>query len=563
MSLVAPGIEVYESRYAAAHHALYPPLNLSGHAFQMWLVGGAVFGLVADTQPVNEPGDAINGVRGNAANSDFLYGRLYVQPSVVDLGNLISGQTRTVRVWNAQFFSADVESFSGVDTEGVLVAQPSLPPYTLDLLQEVDYVFSISLDGPASLDARYTLTVDGDDYLIQVVGSRVVLWPFKPQWSEPVEETLEWKTGVLTARSGSEQRSALRTRARRRLAYSFAILRQETQRFDNLLWGWQNRAFAVPFWQYRCRLASPSIVGATVLAVPRAAVSGFEAGQIAVVFADPDTYESAEVLSVAADSVTLTRPMSFAWPARTSIYPAGVCNLRSNVPVRRLTPNVLAGRVDFLADPVRVSPFIPEMAALDTFNGGEILLRRPDWQGGIDNNSEYPSTTTDFEIGAVSYGITVDTPSPTKACRWHFKSREAAKDFRALLGRRKGRLSPIYIPSWHDDFTLTAAVPGNAASFTCRDYQYFSLVGSDPAKVGVMFRTHSGASYLRMLTNVGKTGNDLLVGISTSLGVTLAIADVKAIHIVSLYRFASDEITVQWITDEVCVVDAAFKLVKQ
>ena len=41
------------------------------------------------------------------------------------------------------------------------------------------------------------------------------LFPFVPNWDNPVKETLEWLTDVIPARQDYEQRAAVRMRPRR------------------------------------------------------------------------------------------------------------------------------------------------------------------------------------------------------------------------------------------------------------------------------------------------------------------------------------------------------------
>lgn len=38
----------------------------------------------------------------------------------------------------------------------------------------------------------------------------IPVWPIEPNWNEPVKETLEWLTDIMTSPTGAEQRRCLR-----------------------------------------------------------------------------------------------------------------------------------------------------------------------------------------------------------------------------------------------------------------------------------------------------------------------------------------------------------------
>jgi len=559
MSELAPDTIVFDSLHA--NTAIFAPISPPLVA-ELGLASLPLAGSVTDTQPIAaQPGTALGGYLVDGVNGGYLYGQIHVQPAVLDLGNLVSAQVRTVLVWNAQFVSADVESFVGENTEGITVTPPVVAPYTLAPLQEVAYGFSIAIDGPPQLDALYTLTIDGEEYTIEVVGVRTVLWPFGPNWNAPVDETLEWLTQVIPSQNGAEQRISLRSLARRNLEYDLSVVGlDETQRFDNLVWGWQNRPFAVPYWQYKCRTTAQASSGQAVVPVVTTD-AGFAVGNLAVLIASPDVFEVFEIESVASNQIVAANNLAQTWAAGSAIYPVAVSRIAGNLPIRRETDRVLRTHVIFHGDPGLVDPFLPTAAASTTLNGLEVLLTRPDWQGGIDNPSEYPSDIIDFAVGRVAQSVTLTQPVQLKRYRWLLKNRAAVRQFREFLARRKGRHKAVYIPTWHSDLTLVQALTSGASSITAKDMKFFDLVGNDPSKAAVLIRTTSG-DILRTVTSVGKTGNDLLLGLNTTLGVTLPLSAVKAVHFVSKYRLAADSVVIRWETNQVATVEASFQVVK-
>jgi hypothetical protein len=559
MSEFAGPILTFDELYqitAASENLSFP------QPFDTWLINPVLDGAYTDTQPVSdEPENSFNGIYTHGVNRFFLYDRIQIDPSSVELGNLVSAQTRLVYVWNGFFESKTVSSFSGVNTEGITVEEPYETPYALVPFQQVVYEFQVSLEGPAALDATYTIVVDGVDYVIEVTGSRAVLWPFGPNWGSPVLESLEWFTNVIVAYSGSEQRICLRSIPRRRLEFDFCAKLEESQRLDNILWGWQNRSFAVPIWQYKCKLTGPAAAGAVSIPLVTTS-SGFVVGQTAVLMRSADYYEVIEIDAVASNSITPKRALELDWSAGDVIYPVAISNFESNVALDRRTSNVTVGRAIFLADPGQTDPFVPATAATDVYNSKEIVLQQPHWRGGIDSSSEFPFERVDSNTGPLNNSATRDTAMLNKRFIWHLSSRAEVASFRAFLGRCKGRNRSFYVPSWNDDFTLTQTVSPAAVTMFVKDIQYFNLVGTDPARAHLMIRLKDGSRFFRPINSIGRTGNELSINFVTALGVEMNTTNCKQISVVMLYRFESDRTTFQWLTNGVAVVDAMLKSVK-
>lgn len=492
--------------------------------------------------------------------NDFLYGRIYVDPSYLDLGNLVSSQSRTFTVWNATFNSHVVTLVTAANDTGLVLTPPSDTPYTLAPLQQVTYALSISVTGPTTLDALYTLTIGGAAYTVEVVGSRVVLWPFPPNWASPVNESLEWLTDVLKAKVGNEQRIALRTRPRRQLAYDFQLFRADTQYFDNILWGWQNRAFAVPYWPYRARTTAPIVAGSEFIPCDTTRC-GFAVGQLMALVLSTAVYEVIEVLALSPTGLTLSSPTLRAWPKRSAVYPCAVSRLVGNVAVQRASSQALNGSVTFLAQPAASDPFIPVEAASMTLDGVEVITQQPDWSSPIDVSATFEFDTVDFAVGDTNYALTDTTQSLAYRYRWILKNRTAVNHFRAFLGRLKGQLNPVYIPSWHEDFTLTRDILPSDTTLTVLDHGFLALVGVNPARNQLYIRTRLG-HFLRPILSAGPgAGNTAVIGIGTPLGISISVAQVWGISYVSKYRKSTDSVTVQWQTDEVAIVEDTFQLV--
>lgn len=388
-----------------------------------------------------------------------------------------------------------------------------------------------------------------------------VFWPFGPNWRAGVEEQIEFDTDVMRSVNGNEQRVQLRTKARRSCDFDFMAARSNSRLLDRTLWGGQNKRLAMPLWQYRSNLTSGALLGATALAFDHSLL-GVSVGSLVAMVASPTSWEFAEVASLGSGVVNLTAPLAAAWPAGTRVYPAMLCQVQGSVPLVRQTDNTTTGRLKVLGDPLYTDPFLPTVAAPITYAGYEVLLTRPNWAGGIEGDSQYEVEVVDQETGAIGYAATTDTPQPQRSFAWLLKSRQAAYDFRGFLKRRNGRQKAFYAPSWNEDFTLVNPIGAADTQIRVKDDGFVDLIGLDNARRQLMIRRRNGTYYFRQINAVAADGADALLTLSSSLGASLSLTDCKSIHLMSLFRLASDAVAIRWASDAVATVDTPLVLVK-
>lgn len=396
---------------------------------------------------------------------------------------------------------------------------------------------------------------------IHTIDTDATVWPFRPNWSAPLVETLEWNTSVVASYNGNEQRTALRARPRVLTDFSFWFSARAAKRLDNLLWARQNRRLATPQWQFVTPTTSESAAAQNVVELDTTQ-NGLVVDQWVLLYRNFETFEAGQIASMDGTSITLVDPLTDTWPAGTKVYPLHFAYIEGDVPLQRETDRVTAGAVRFLSDPVTTDPFIPSAVAPFSYNSYEILLTKPDWNGGIDAPQTYPLDKIDFGVGAVEYTRTVTAPSIARGFRWLHKSRAAAIEFREFLGRRVGRQKAFYAPTWTDDLTLAGNVASDATEINCREELLGELVGLDPTRTHIYIRLKSGTTYLRQITSVTPAGSAVTLGINAALGALVTPDDVKAIHFVPLWRLASDSVAIQWFSPNVAVVDTPLVLVK-
>ncbi len=494
---------------------------------------------------------------------DDWYNRIHLNPKVIDLFNVVTDQTRSIVLWNGYLTNKTLTSTEFPSGQGISVLSPVGTPYTIRPLETLQYTLFVSTDGPPTLDADLIWNIVGEeDFVVSVTGRRIIVWPFPPNWSQPYAESLEWLTDIIESFSGDEQRYALRTKPRRIFEYSSVVKKEEAAIADNLLWGWQNRNYAVPLWFDKTSLTSAALVGTTVLALDTTN-RGFFTGGLLLLINGPMDYEAIEVSSVSGSSVTLAKPLERAWAAGTKVYPLNIARLPTNVTSTRLTDSVKQLPVTFITDPVQNDPYIPVAAAATTHNGYEVILRKPNWARPIDIDNEFQYEAADFQVGGIAYSTSVTYPKVTRRFQWNLKSKVELRQFRELLGRLKGRNRAAYLPTWFSDFELYATEVASSVTIKVKNNEFYRMVNVDPALNTLMILPRSGAPIIRTIGSVGIDPTGFVtLGLNAAVGIDLNPNTLSRLSLVHLCRLTTDRVTINRLSDDKATVEANFTLVK-
>lgn len=532
------------------------PANDGGALLGEPLIANAVWG----DGEVDELPRIVSGILRPSVNDTF-YNRILIEPASLEMGNLLTNQSRQIQVWNGFLDSKTLTNFLKENDEGIHVAEPVEVPFTMRPLELLTYTLSITTDGPPVIDALLTWVVDGISYVAQITGRRVVVWPFGPSWDTPLTESLQWLTNILRSFDGSEQRRSLRTKARRNFSYQFKTTREQSARMENLLWGWQNRTYALPVWSDKTKLAEGMAAGAEYLPVDTTTFS-FTPGGMAVIYGSASEMEVVEILTIQPGSLGLIRPTQMTWLKGAVVMPVVLGHLPTAVPLLRRSSQAAVGTLTFTTSPTDTPAYTPVGAPAVVYDGYEVITRQPNWVSGLDNTFEYLFDTLDQQTGPITWDTTEETPRITRRYSWMLRDRNQVKDFRSLLGRLNGMQKTIWIPTWHDDFKITQLIGVADLSIHVAENDFRLLVGTDLARDRIMVRLADGTVFYRRITGVSADELGPILIIDEPFNREIQVAEVKAIHLLMKSRLATDNVDVVWRTDRVATVDTTFITVK-
>lgn len=381
-----------------------------------------------------------------------------------------------------------------------------------------------------------------------------IFWPFPINWANGLSETHEYRTEILSSRSGKEQRRSLRTTPRRRLEFSIQVTGTRLHKFNALMASSQNREITMPDWvAFTTTTTSLSAGGvtATVQSVP----AWLTVGTQVLLFA-PGALDSCVVHSISGNNITFTAASS-AWPVGSRLYRA----LKGLV-ARELTATLPTNAVQTVPVSFEVTPaslaLAASPAATASLGGWEIFERSPNWGSAVQTVFTSPLQTVDYGRGKITHFRPV--PFNTKARRATYLGLSAL-DVSALVGafhRAKGRRGELYVAEAVELGKLRNTWAANSTTMRVVGTD----VPNDTVHRAVAIYTTAGQVYYRTVTSINSftdgMGADTIVNLTSGIPVTVTPADIRRISWLPRHRFGSDDLTINWLTDQVAEVSLSF-----
>jgi hypothetical protein len=157
-----------------------------------------------------------------------------------------------------------------------------------------------------------------------------VLFLVTHNWREPAKKTLTWRTDVIVARAGSEQRRRIRTEPVETLTYAMSLYTdEELAWFRGMVANTEDLRIEFPRWEDELHLAAPIDPG-DLLVTTQWPVDNrhFSTGQRCVLLLEGERYEIVTVEDATDDEITIVAPGAVqGWPAGTRLAPLAVGRL--------------------------------------------------------------------------------------------------------------------------------------------------------------------------------------------------------------------------------------------
>ena len=547
---ILPPVLYANSQYGAAYKFLAPRDTLP---YQGLAVGWPInVGALSVNLPITAIVAGLSGNKLRLFEQDW-YHHIHLLPARFTLGNLLSTQVRQVEVWNAHFAPQSLSSVVGQNDGGITLAAAAqwatLAPTTYGMLESRLHNVSVSLDGPPVIETSFTFQFPDEAPVLQISGRRVVVFGLKPNWADGWLERLIWATDVLTARDGSEQRVSLRAKPRRSLEFSILVEGADAALLDVLLSAWQSRVYALPIWPDKSFLAVAITAGSTVIPMVTTNLE-YEADGLLVIGSDSRNTEAAEVLSVAANAVTLKQPLLQNWPAGAFVAPARTARLRVSQTISKVTDAISTARLVF---DIAGTTEIAKQDSILSFNSTPVWTIRPNRVRDVETDYRRLAEVLDFDTGITAVDDHAARPFVRRAFDYLFKNRNEITTFKAWLAARQGRLTAFWHPTWEASIVPVKKILSNQTVMTVASRGYALYFNPMPGRTEVAFLHKNGNWYFRSIQgfSAGATSDEEVMMINQPFGFDAHAEDWVAIYFLEKTRLDADQIELNWQTDSV------------
>lgn len=476
------------------------------------------------------------------------YGIIHISTSLLALGNVVSTQLRTVGVWNAHLDSTEtLTAVNATGATGIVVTAPGSLPLTFARNEEKLWTFQVSSDGPPTVDATFTWQfADSESVFLEITGARVTPWSAFPDWGDPINERLQWKTDILTAWSGQEQRRALRLSPRRVFSFTALANAQDKRVIEATLFAWSSMVWALPIWPDGEVLTASLTPGMT--AVPADTINrDYAASGLAILITNAATYEVLQIGSVTSTALGLSQPVLGSWLAGAArLFPVRTARLQGFPQISRYNDDFVSVQAAF----VTIEPCDwPAVLPSALYRGVGVLEHRPS-EGSLGSTYTRQMVTIDADTGIFAVDDTAQLGFPKQMHDWFLDGRTARSNFRSLLYALKGRQGSIWVPTYQQDLLLAALITTSATNMDIEWFGYTRYLVGQLNRKDIRIELINGTIfYRRILGAVELSASIERLSIDTSLGQNVNPSDIRAISFMALCRLDSDELEISHLTN--------------
>lgn len=295
-----------------------------------------------------------------------------------------------------------------------------------------------------------------------------MVWPWAPNWAQPVVERLSWATSIHSSRQSYEQRRALRTEPRLEIGMSHLLQQRQAARMVSLIRAWAGRPWAVPAWWAKANLVS--VVG-TLITIDRPVETLWFPGMRGLIWTDEDTFEPFTVSNVAGTTITLLNalaatpaPGSLVLPLHSADLPADQIATApvAGVVLADVQFAVRPGSAQVLRAPVDGSdwPIVFPATASATEPRNHYLPDTHNWIDAARLTTSLPTDSFDTTVGLAHFRAEQTVANTTWAHRLLLNGDASLMQFRKWLAARRGRAVAFHAAPLMVDVSIEGSSPG-------------------------------------------------------------------------------------------------------
>lgn len=369
------------------------------------------------------------------------------------------------------------------------------------------------------------------------VAGNVPLWPITADWSESVDESLEWLTNVMEARTGRVQKRQLRQSPRR--YFKFRVVAEGSRRriLDNLLQANSGDYWWLPIWPDVQQLSADLGAGANFIPCRTEGFDFVEDGKV-LLRSDVQTWDLLTIVSVTETGLVVNEATSQDFSAGAAVYPVRLAFLDAQPEETVWTDRAGRRTVNFRIEPP--CDFTAQ-APSATYRGYPVLEMRPDWSKEPRRTFERKLESIDVETAPVAVFDIPGRAFYKVSAQWSVCGRDENTELRSLLYWLRGRMATLWVPSWQSDFILVTNMASGATTMTV-EWTGYSLFDVPAHFRDLRIELVNGTVFYRRIQSVTGDGMTESLVLDSALGVAITPSDIEKISVIVLSQLSSDKV---------------------
>ena len=363
-----------------------------------------------------------------------------------------------------------------------------------------------------------------------------MLWKTPANWQTPIIERLEFKTDVLLAYDGSEQRIALRQTPRRYFEFGFLVSTLiERQKLEAAISANGSQSWDLPLWTDSTPCTS-AISHGDVVVYADTIGRDFVAGGKALLLATNGNSLIINISTLTDTQLNLSSAVVGSWPIETAVIPLRTAYLEQSQQISRFTGSAIYGVVRFLCDDISNWSTATETIYRDY----PVLTIASNWSQDITTDYQRKMQIVDFGVGGIYRDDESSLPVFIQSHHFVLDSRQKITDFRKFLYSRRGRLNALWIPTFMPDLTFVAL---SSVYLDVVNIDYTTLYNQSINRRDIRIELTNGDIHYRRIVASAVISNSVE---RLTLNNTLPSSDIEKISFMMFGRLDTDAIELAW-----------------
>lgn len=366
------------------------------------------------------------------------------------------------------------------------------------------------------------------------------VWPFLPNWREPITERLSWATVVMSSDSGAEQRYSSRLSPRREFEALFHPTREVRTFFDLFISALGGQEMMIPLWHDRHKLTAAIEDGDNRIDCDTQYGEFMDGGMAILIGVDPWSHKVVQIDEVDADGFTVVDPVDFDWPSGAVIHPLRRSRIDLEPSMNLVTDSVGEITLRFILNQAND---LPDNGAWDgvTLDGLPVLTISSNFSQPVEFSYSRIMETEDNGTGLTYIRDIAERAFRSKSHTWLLDGREQNWEFRQFLYRMAGRRSPVWMPTGASDMRVSVQADAAANSVQVRKVGLAYVGGPQPGRDRFLVRTAEGYQ-ARRITGLGVPLTDSFERLNLSANLTYALPVGTELSFLEIMRADGDDI---------------------